>query len=834
MSPEAVETLLKPILDSSESGLILLDSARRLLIWNAWMADAAGIEAEAALGRTIDDLFGVALTSRLSHAIDDALERRMSAVLSATLNKNLLPLHSSHVEHGKRSPIKQYIVVKPIECGSQRQCLLQVTDITNADRREQVLRRQARAMRTLADEHRSRGLHIQAILDNTAEGILSFNADGLVGTFNAATLRIFGYGPCDIAGRPISLLVPELSAARRAGGRHETIGRRADGTTFPLELSIAEMGQEGEMVYVAVAHDITSRKRAEAESHQQQGWLTTLINTLPDIVCLKDGKGRWLVANQVYCELLDLDGVNPIGLTTPEIASHCTTLKSFLWNGRHTDETAWSEGKACCFEAEVALANGETRVFDVLKTPLFNADGSRSGLVEIGRDITERKTAAARIQHIAQHDGLTELPNRVLFQERLRDALEQSRRSGNLVALMLLDLDKFKDINDTLGHHVGDLLLRNVSKRLKTCVRQTDTVSRFGGDEFAVLLTNISSADDASTVAESILSSIAEPQLLDDNEVVCTASLGITLFPEDGMDPEQLLKNADLALYRSKSDGRSRYHFYVAEMDEEVRRRKSIARDLRMALADEQLNLFYQPLVDLASGEIVGAEALVRWSHPTRGMIPPASFIPIAERNELIFRLGRWVLRRACSQMRLWEKEGLGARKVSVNLSPAQFRHTELLDTIKEVIADTGIEPHQLQLEITETIAMTNFEYSIQVLKELRRLGVTIAIDDFGTGYSSLNYLKHFPVDKLKIDKSFITDLSGHPENAAIVRAIISLGHGIGARVNVEGVETFEQLSFMRDHACDECQGYYFSAPLPANDYSDLLRYSKPWSVAAS
>jgi diguanylate cyclase (GGDEF)-like protein len=488
-----------------------------------------------------------------------------------------------------------------------------------------------------------------------------------------------------------------------------------------------------------------------------------------------------------------------------------------------TDALAWRERRSISFEQAIPLLDGQEKVFDFIKLPLFNDDGSRRGLVVIGRDVTERKMAAARIRHLAHHDSLTGLPNRVLFHERIRDALAQARRHGRMMALLLLDLDKFKEVNDTLGHHVGDLLLRAVAKRLNRCVRETDTVARLGGDEFAVLLTNLKEIDGASTVAETIIQSIAEPFGLDDNEVMCGVSVGVTIFPNDGPDAETLLKNADLALYRSKNDGRGRYHFYIAEMNHEVQHRKTIERELRQALTNDHLALYYQPLIDIGTGAIIGAEALVRWFHTERGTIPPGIFIPIAERSDLIFRLGRWVLHQACSQLQEWAKAGLPATLVSVNLSPAQFRHPDLLETIRAIIEQTGTDPRLLQLEITETIAMTNFDYSVQILKELRDLGVTIAIDDFGTGYSSLNYLRHFPVDKLKIDRSFLVDLDGHPGNNAILQAIVSLGHGIGAKVNVEGVENRRQFEFIRDLACDECQGFYFSEPVPPACFADLL-----------
>ena len=710
----SADALLSSVFDASEIGFVLLDPHRQVVLWNAWMAQASGIPATAAIGRQLDQLFTSAIPLRLAQAIDDAIGLGMSSVLSPSLNKRLLPLQKDVPGTHRREAIKQVFIVKPIVQGAGRYCLVQISDTTNAELRERVLRQQASEL----------------------------------------------------------LLQKEL--------------------------------------------------------------LITLINAMRDVVCFKDGENRWLVANQFFLDLFGLGGIDYVGRTAEELAEHSQFDPSAASFSQETDEQAWAEGHPIVFEQVLPLSDGNVKVFDVCKTPLFNSDGSRMGLVVVGRDITERRTAAARIHHLAHHDSLTDLPNRVLFQERLRAALAQARRARGMLALILLDLDKFKETNDTLGHHVGDLLLRAVARRLQHCVRETDTVARLGGDEFAVLLTNLNSVDGASTVAEGILRSLSEPYSLDDNEVVASASLGITVFPDDGEAFETLLKNADLALYRSKSDGRARYHFYVAEMDEEVQQRKAIEHDLRHALGTDQLSLHYQPLIDLRSGEITGAEALIRWHHPVKGAIPPAAFIPIAERSDLIFRLGRWVLHRACMQIQAWKKAGLPPLRVSINLSPAQFRHPDLLDTIKTVIALTGSDPHLLQVEITETIAMSNFGYSVEVLRALHELGLAIAIDDFGTGYSSLNYLKHFPVDTLKIDRSFVSDLGRYPENAAIVKAIINLGHGIGAKVNVEGVETSEQLRFMNDHQCDECQGFYFSQPLPPEDYARLIEQTAPWKRTSS
>jgi diguanylate cyclase (GGDEF)-like protein/PAS domain S-box-containing protein len=791
------------------------------------------------MGLTLPRLFPELDGSRIAQAVDQALNQGMSAILSWSLNKTLFPLKREGRAPDRPESMNQIVAIKPIDSPQfGRSCLVQVFDVTSVAHREAMLRQQARTMEALAENYRLSELHNRAIVDNTADAIITFGEDGAIGTYNPAAERIFGYDPYEIVGKNISLLIPELaSPAGRIvaddylNQRREVTGRRKIRAQFPLELSLSAMELGGQRLFVAIGHDITLRKAAEEEVRTQKEWLTTLINSLPDLICFQDGTGRWLVANQFHLDVAGLQGIEYQGRTSAELARLSSGRSDYLSDAKNSDEQAWKAAKPIAYEREVSTDSG-SRVFDMLTIPLFNADGSRKNLVLVGRDITERKMAAARIHHLAHHDSLTDLPNRVLFQERLRQALAQAKRGGGQLALMFLDLDKFKDINDTLGHHIGDLLLKAVAKRLKRCVRETDTVARLGGDEFAVILTNLADAADASTVAETIINSIADPFGLEDHEVLTSTSIGITVYPHDAASADQLLKNADLAMFRSKAEGRNNYHFYVAEMDAEVQARKLLERDLRAAMGTEQLELHYQPLIELSTGEVVGCEALIRWNHPHRGWISPAEFIPVAEKSELIAPLGRWILHRACLQGRAWLDEGLPPMKVAVNLSPAQFKHNQQLVTqVSDILSQARLDPTQLQLEITEGIAMQNIDATLEVLRQLRAMGVVISIDDFGTGYSSLNYLKRFPVDKLKIDRSFVTDIGLHPDNAAVVKAIVNLGHSLGTRVNVEGVETREQLDFLIEHDVDEAQGFYFAKALPAAEFAKLVREKSPWKL---
>jgi len=839
MSSIHPDTLFRALTDAAEIGMVLVGGDGRIVLWNDWMAKASGIAATTALGATMAGVFPQLATSRIVSAVDDALARGMSAILSSSLNKKLFPLvHESRVP-GRSEPMHQIVVIKPVPDAALRACLVQVFDVTNMAHREALLRQQARTMEALAENYRLSELHNRAIVDNTADAIITFGEDGAIGTYNPAAERMFGYDPFQIVGKSIGVLIPELVDAENAlhldsvlDQRREIMGMRKIRASFPLELSVSAMELGGQRLFVAIAHDITERKAAEEELRQQKEWLTTLINAMPDLVCFKDDKSRWLVANEFYLDIAGLKGVDYLGRTGFELARLSRDQGDLLRASSESDERAWREGRPVSYEKEVSTPERGAKVFDVVKIPLFNDDGSRRGLVLVGRDVTERKLAAARIHHLAHHDALTNLPNRVLFQERLRSALLQAKRTSTRVALMFLDLDKFKDINDTLGHHIGDLLLKAVAKRLQRCVRESDTVARLGGDEFAIILTNLDGAAGATTVAEAVIASIADPFGLDEHEVLTSTSIGITLYPDDAGDADQLLKNADLAMFRSKAEGRNNYHFYIAEMDAEVQARKIIERDLRLALGTEQLELHYQPLVEVTTGEVVGCEALLRWKHPTRGWVGPAEFIPIAERTDLIAPLGRWILHRACQQGRAWMRAGLPPLKIAVNLSPAQFKHHQTLTAmVADILDQTGFPAERLQLEITEGIAMQNIEATIDVLQSLRDMGAVISIDDFGTGYSSLNYLKRFPVDKLKIDRSFVTDIGHHADNAAVVKAIVNLGHSLGTRVNVEGIETREQLDFIIAHGVDEAQGYYFSRPVPAEDFARLVRESSPYCM---
>jgi len=464
-------------------------------------------------------------------------------------------------------------------------------------------------------------------------------------------------------------------------------------------------------------------------------------------------------------------------------------------------------------------------------SPIHDRKGQATGAVIVFRDVSVARTMALQMTHSAQHDFLTGLPNRMLLNDRVSQAIVLAPRHNKKVAVLFLDLDGFKHINDSLGHSIGDKLLQSIAKCLVDCVRATDTVSRQGGDEFVVLLSEMEHPEDAAISARRMLQRVAEAHSIDSHELHITASIGVSVYPDDGLDAETLIKNADTAMYQAKENGRQSYQFFKPAMNVRAVERQSTEESLRRALERQEFALHYQPKVNLRTAEITGAEALLRWTHPVRGPVPPAQFIPVAEDSGLILPIGRWVLREACRQALAWLDSGLPLLSIAVNISAMQFRDENFLEGVFAVLKDTGLDPKFLELELTESVLMKRTEFTESILKALRARGVQVAVDDFGTGYSSLSYLKKFSIDALKIDQSFVRQITTAPDETSIVTAVISMGRSLNLRVVAEGVETQEELAFLQAHQCDEAQGYYFSRPLLPEQFAKLLGTGIPESV---
>jgi diguanylate cyclase (GGDEF)-like protein len=533
--------------------------------------------------------------------------------------------------------------------------------------------------------------------------------------------------------------------------------------------------------------------------------LDTVLDNMSQGVLLFDTGARLVFCNQRYIEMYGLspDVVVP-GCGLRALLDHRKALGTFCGDPE-TYAAALAEeiadGKASSAITEAA----DGRVFAIVRTPVPGG-----GWIATHEDITERQRAEERIVHMARHDALTDLPNRTMLRERLEYELKRVKR-GQSLAMLCLDLDHFKSVNDTLGHPIGDELLKVVAERLRGCTRAPDTIARLGGDEFAIIMTGVEDPSDAAALAKRIRESITRPYYIDGHQILADISIGISVAPVDALEPDLLLKNADMALYGAKADGRGTYRFFEPEMDSRMKARRELDMDLRNALVRDEFELYYQPLVNLQNNEITAFEALLRWNHPVRGLISPADFIPIAEETGLIIPLGEWVLRRACRETANWPVH----IKVAVNLSPAQLKSRNLTDVVIEALETSGMPANRLQLEITETVLMQNTFNTLATLEKLRALGVQIALDDFGTGYSSLSYLRSFPFDKIKIDRSFIQDLSNGAEPLAIVHAVAGLAKSLNMISTAEGVETKQQLETLQSVGCVEMQGYLFSRARP-------------------
>jgi diguanylate cyclase (GGDEF)-like protein/PAS domain S-box-containing protein len=541
---------------------------------------------------------------------------------------------------------------------------------------------------------------------------------------------------------------------------------------------------------------IMDRELASRAEHEARRLRRFADATFEGILFLRDGVV--VDANVTLCRLLGRERETVLGRRVVELLT--------LPPGGDVLEHGGS------VEADLIDAAGARRPVELLCRPL--GDSARADRVLAVRDLADRKQAEARIQHLAHHDSLTGLANRTLFRDRLAQAMTMAQRTGHGMALLCLDLDGFKAVNDLLGHPIGDQVLIEVGNRLRTCLRDSDTVARLGGDEFAIVQSFSEQPRGAAGLAERLVRLLAEPFEIEGQRVSIGTSAGVALYPSDADTPEALLRNADLALYRAKHDGRGLFRFFEQEMDQRLQQRLALEQELRLAMLREELRLHYQPLLDSNSLEIQGFEALLRWHHPERGNISPAVFVPVAEESGLIAQLGQWVLQTACAEAALWPMPW----RIAVNLSPVQFRQRDLAAMVRRTLVESGLDPSRLELEITEGVLIDDAERALTMLRELKALGVRIALDDFGTGYSSLSYLRRFPFDKLKIDASFVQGLGDGGEADAIVRAIVALGRSLSLKITAEGVETFDQLERLREHSCDQVQGFLLGRPMPPSE----------------
>ncbi len=614
---------------------------------------------------------------------------------------------------------------------------------------------------------------------------------------------------------------------RALAGEAFTATAEAGGLTFEVQFAPRFDSGGNRVGTIGVATDVTEKRRAEQALQTSELRYRNLFEKNLAGVYRMALDGRILDCNDSFAHIF--------GYTSREEVLNCPAWDFHLTAADRNAFLVRLQERQTLTNYEICLRRRDGGLVWVLENcSLTSAAEGKLSLIEGTLiDITERKRAEEQVQHLAFHDTLTGLPNRLLFNDRLTMAIAQAHRTPRKVTVLFLDLDRFKVINDSLGHSVGDRLLCLVAERLRGCVRETDTVARLGGDEFTILVAGIVAEEDAAKVAQKILEALRLPFRVGERELFVTASMGVALYPTDGEEADTLVRNADTAMYRAKDQGRDNAQLYTPAMNAKALERLSLESRLRQALQNEELVVHYQPLVDLRTDQIRGAEALLRWRHPELGMLPPGEFIPLAELSGLIIPIGQWVLQTACAQARLWQQMGYRDLSVAVNLSSRQFQQSNLVLQVTEALESSDLEAACLDLEITESHAMQNAEASISVLRDLKSLGVSISMDDFGTGYSSLNYLKRFPIDRIKMDQSFVRDVTRYPDDAAIVIAVIAMAHSLKLGVVAEGVETEEQLSFLRENRCDEMQGYLFSRPVPAEEFEVLLKANrKPGRVS--
>ena len=686
--------------------------------------------------------------------------------------------------------------------------------------------------------------HLQAAaLAAAANAIVITDHEGKIVWVNRAFTGMTGYSEEDVLGKNARVLksgeqsdsyYANLWSTISSGTvwQGEIVNRRKDGSIYTEEMTITPVTGDADNLanryFIAMKQDITERKQIERALRQAEEKYRAIFEDAVVGIFRSTPGGRYIEVNPAMARMLGYDSAG-------ELVANITDISRQVYvdpNRREELKRLLREqGTVKHFEYAIYRKDGSKLWFSE-NIRAISEDGVVVAYEGTNEDITDRKVAEERVQYLAYYDALTGLPNRTLLQDRLTKALADARRQKYKIALLFLDLDRFKDINDSLGHAVGDLFLQEVAERLKRFAREQDTVSRLAGDEFLIMLTHINDISDAAVAAERLMDAMTTGFVVQGHSLNVSCSIGISIFPEQGADCETLIKNADAAMYGAKESGRNNFRFFAEHMNARAAERLTLENSLRQALGKNELFLVYQPQMDIATGMITGLEALLRWQHPQLGLVPPDQFIRIAENSGLIVPIGEWVLRTACRQSRTWQGDGVPAVSVAVNVSAVQFRQEGFCQLIRRVLDETGLAPQYLELELTESLLLANADVTFSVLQELKDMGVTLAIDDFGTGYSSFNYLRQFRVSKLKIDRSFIRDIAVNPDDAAITTAIISMAKSLNLRVIAEGVENEAQMSFLRAHQCDEIQGYYFCKPLAVDKVADKLRGAHPVAKA--
>ena len=709
------------------------------------------------------------------------------------------------------------IVNEPLEGGGWVATHEDVTE------RQQLLQAREKSEKLVSEQK----LQLDVALNNMTHGLCMFDPEGHIVLFNRRYSDMMGESAEYLRG--LSLL--DLFKRRKAAGTFrgdpdeffsgvmasmregKTVVRemmRVDGIT----LRVVDQPMEGGG-WVATYEDVTEQRRTERDRDRNRSFLDLIIDNVPSAIFVKNSSdGRYVLVNRAGEKFWGLSREDMIGKTSAEVLPPAEAQKIAA-----RDDELLQSGKPVFDDREILTHSNRVRNIHSRRLPISDGGGGFPYVLSVVDDVTERKAAEAKIAQLAHYDALTGLPNRTLFREQLENELSFVRR-GSQLALLYLDLDHFKSINDTLGHPCGDELLKTVGQRLRSCLRQSDLIARLGGDEFAIVQTQLQDPKDAEIFAQRLREAVTgAPYDLNGHQTTTDVSIGIALSPGDGLEMDELVKHADLALYGAKADGRANYRYFEPGMNARMKERRRLEIDLRSAIANEEFELYYQPLINMQTGRITGCEALLRWHHPERGIVPPLEFIPVAEETGLIKTIGDWALKRACLEAMKWPSH----TSIAVNVSPVQFRNPTLALTIVRCLAESELPASRLELEITESVLMQNNAATLAILHQIRGLGVRISMDDFGTGYSSLSSLRSFPFDKIKIDRSFIADLSKGDDGVAVVQAILNLASSLKMVTTAEGVETEDQKKLLQATGCNEMQGYLFSPPRPANEIAELL-----------
>jgi diguanylate cyclase (GGDEF)-like protein/PAS domain S-box-containing protein len=691
---------------------------------------------------------------------------------------------------------------------------------------------------------------LRLVVEAAPNAMLMINSRGEIVLVNSQVERLFGYSRQELLNQPIEALIPPRFRQHHAhyrsnffgkpdtramGAGRDLYGLRKDGTEVPIEIGLNPLHTDDGQFVLASVIDITERLNAEKLLRTAQADILrqSILDSLPFSIIATSTDGIILAVNPAAERLLgycrqDLVGQSALLIhRAEELQKRAAELSQQTGMGIPPNfqviVASGSQDAGDEREWSYLRKDGSVLPVNVAITAMRDEGGRLCGFLNVAYDITQRKQAEAFIRHMAHHDSLTGLPNRTLLLDRLQMAIRQAQRSGHRVGVFMMDLDHFKRVNDLLGHPVGDQLLLNISRRLLACVREADTVARLGGDEFVVVLTEARGRNQLLPVVNEIMRKIAAPMQIEGHELLVTPSVGGCMFPSDGANATVLLKNADTAMYHAKASGRSNFQWFSNAMLQQTEEKLAMGSALRRAIENCELSIHYQPEVSLRDGRVTGMEALARWTHARQGVVAPDRFIPIAEETGLILQLGEWMLRTACRECAAI-KRGLGRDiMLAVNVSPRQLQQKDWPQIVRRALDDSGLPPTSLEIEITESLLVQNPEEAAEMLRALRRLGVTVVVDDFGTGYSSLSYLTRFPIDKIKIDRSFVRDLITDAADAAIINAIIAMAHSLNIRVVAEGVENLEQLRYLQERRCDQAQGFHYSQAVPAEAFSGLL-----------